>query len=267
MSISKLSSSLFPEFLKFYNPLFIFNLFSIGGSKEKSKSTSETTGKKTVTESTSGTKDTSSTLSSEDLKTISALDEDTKNLLTDFLTQLGDGAGADKERITGIIDVLQEKALTAEEDINANTEALIAEARLQGEKELGRSVTQLASATGSSQNSLVSQIANEGAVDLESRLAALGSEFALQARSAQVEELNSLIGAIGQGSAVGAQDVSSIASLASILKGATVTSTGTSTQTGATAETATGSRNAVEDIVSTTKSKGKSKGSSIGFNL
>jgi len=259
--------SLIPNYLRFYLPQFQFSLFSLGGSKEKTKTEGTTTLKRTQTEDTTGEKSTASTLSNEDLKTISSLDEETKALLTDFLVQLGDAAGEDTAQISGIIDILQEKALTAEEDINANTAALINDARLQGEKALGRSVTSLATATGSSQNSLVSQIANEGAVDLESRLTALGSEFALQARGAEVAELNSLISAIGQKSAVGTQDISGIASLANVLKGASVTSTGASTQTGTVSETAKTSRTALEDVLSTEKSKGRGKTGGISFNL
>ncbi len=253
--------------LRFWESLISLGLLGIGGSKSKEESKSTSKLERIQTETSTGQKDTTSTLSQEDLKTISSLDDQTKELLTGFLTTLTENAASTEEqdRIGGILDILQERALTTEADINAQTGALVDEARRQGEKQLGQQVTSLAQATGSSQNSLVQQSATEGAQDLETRLAALGSEFALKARESETDDLNQLIQAIGSGAQAEGQNVSSIAAIANILKGASVTSAGTSTQAGASSETAETSRKAIENAVTESRSKGSSK--RLGFEL
>lgn len=241
---------------------------TLGGSKssgsQKSKSVTEAT-KKSTTEQT-GVKTGTGSQATTEQQTVQALSAETQGILEKAIADIASGSVAN-ENLSTFVQDLQARAAESEQTILAQTDAAIAEARRAGEQQIGRSITELAGATGSRQNSFVQQIALEAQTGLESQLAALGSEFAIKAREAQTAELTNVLAGLQSGVQSETAKAQSLAALGNILKGAETTATGTSATTTASTESQTISKLVDELIKSKTKTKGKTKSSGINIGF
>lgn len=180
------------------------------------------TAKGTTASSTTGTSGTTGTAKSSLQQTLASLDEGTQAQLVDLISAIGS-----PEDAKALQDSLTSRALNADADLGASTDAIISSARRSGERAITANATNLAKSAGSTQNSLVAQIGLEGQVDLETELAALKQTLNLQNRDTATTELQAALG----GTVGGAVDI------AGILKGATQTTEQTSGQTTEQAQT------------------------------
>lgn len=246
---------------------------NIGGgkSKEEEKQKSTTDIAKTSTSTTDSTKTASTTGEEAQSSQVTLLDQQTQDLLKGLISQLGAGVGGEgtdfTQQIANLSSMLTGRAAGAESAIQAQIEPIVANARAKGETELGQSVTGLAQATGSSQNSLIQLLAQKGRNDLETQLAGLTAELNLKARETGTNEFQGALQALSTGTGSAGQDVNQIAALANILRGATATQTGTTTTTQASTE-----QNQISQLIDElqnifTKSEGKGKTGTGSFQL
>lgn len=157
-------------------------------------------------------------------QTLSNLDANTQQQLTDIISSLG---SADDVQL--LQDALSSRALEADDVLGGKSDAIIESARRSGSREIVAGQTRLSKAAGSSQNSLVEQIGLEAQVDLDTELAALENSLFTQNRQIATDELQGALGG----------EVGNISSIANILKGAQQTTQQEQSQT--TGQTSTGS--------------------------
>ncbi len=205
----------------------------------------ETTDQKTIGES----------ISAQDTKVLSTttnLDQGTQDILTNLIGGLsgdlkeGGGSIIDSkvlEASAGNLDFakfLQDRAVETENVLNANTGAIVGEARRQGENALEAQGTRLAAGAGSNLNSIVQAAQAQGRSDLETQLAGLSANLGIQAREAGSSDLATAFGAGNEGVRTGADvDIAGktagtdqITSLVNALSGATQTTVGETSVTG-----------------------------------
>ena len=164
-----------------------------------------------------------------------------------MVRQLIGQAAAGQEGEGDLIGLLTQRAAGA--DAAFDPTPIVGEARRVGERELAQTMTQLASSTGSSQNSLLQALGMEGRGDLESQLASLAAQLQTQSRQAATGEITAAAGA-GQNQLV---------QLLDILKGAQTTGQTDSSQQ-------------VSELLSSQETltellKGFTVGKQSGFNL
>ena len=135
---------------------------------------------------------------------------------------------------------LSNRATQTEGAIGSNTEAILTEARRQGENALELQGTQLARGAGSNLNSIVQAASAQGRSDLETQLAGLQGTLDIEARRAGSEDLATAVGALIETARSGADieiagqtgQTQQIAQLADILSGAVQETVGTTAATG-----------------------------------
>lgn len=233
--------------------LFSFGFGSKSGSSKGQESYSKS-GQATETQQTDATK-TSTAESTQSGQTtqqsqISQLDQDTQNALKQLISVIGDkyaagggsvlsaGTTAAAGNAQGLADLIKTRALGTTDTLNANTAAIVDEARRTGQKNIDTATTGLSRAAGSSLNSFVVQSKQEAQGNLESQLAALNAQLGNDAYKTGTQDLLSAFAAANQSAATGANlditgggaGVSEIATLAGILKGANTVGTTTGTQ-------------------------------------
>ncbi len=239
---------------------------SLFGSKQKSQQST------ILDETTSGARDVTSVETQEtqqrqtstgettqdttQQQTVTQLDPETQRILQNLIQQLsGDFAGAGGTILDPSIlgatgenldfaSFLANRAGETEGVIGANTEAIITEARRQGENALELQGTQLAAGAGSNLNSIVQAANAQGRSDLETQLAGLAGQLGIQARQAGSQDLATAFGARSEAARGGADiqiagqtaGVQSISQLVAALTGATTETTGATSAVGTTAE-------------------------------
>jgi len=226
----------------------------------ESRTAKDTTGR---TETTGTQAETSKTLS-EQLSTVSALDEETQQQLRDLLGGLGTGE---------LSQAQQERALGAEDRLSGITDAIIENARAQGEEDVGQVLQQFSRSAGSSQNTIVQQLGLQESGRVNREIADLAATLGIQVDQLVTQEIS------GAASAQG--DLTT--QLASILKGAETRTATTGEQTAqtdivtalqeilATTErgtqvTKTSEQELLDALASSTKTaKGKGTGASSEF--
>lgn len=197
------------------------------------------------------------------------LDAATQELFRNLIGRLSPQVGAEgtqggTEEAMAASRALNERAAGAEEAIRADTQAIVGEARRQGEDRIEQIITQAAQGAGSSLNTLVASLGSREVGDLETRLGALEGQLNIEARGAETGErvagIESLIKSSETGAGVGQSATGQIAQLGTLLRGATeeVTTVGeTLAQTEAEEiETAEGLRTLVELIDSVVRREG-----------
>ena len=216
------------ESFSLFVPKFRFGIFNFGfgGSSDSAAFDEKTSSNvnKEKTDKTISVKDTvktsssdkrsseSADVSTEATQSLSLLDEQTQQILTDALQDLAtEGFPLD------VIQSLQERAITAPDELAGLVDPIVANARANLETQLGQSQQQLARSAGSSQNSLVQQLGLEQATEVERELASLAATLGIQTFDAATQT---------QVAAVEAS-TSPLAQLAEVLKGATQTGTST----------------------------------------
>lgn len=275
---------------------------SLGGSKGSSSSVSNTELEETKTteESKSGidssvskertdqtstgstAADSTSTSSGVETSTLSLLDDDTKNLVSNLMNSIAAGDDGNQE----LLSLLETRALGSDAAFADIVDPQVAEARRLQEQDLGQSVQALSRATGggAGSNSLVAGFDLEGQRAIDSAIASLGATLGIEGRKAATEEITSAF----EAGVVGDQAQSSaVAQLGEVLKGATqtgskavestekVTSTEEVMQALASATSTGEIRTIVENLFSTenlvgtekTVGSGSSKEKSAGFSL
>jgi len=146
-----------------------------------------------------------------------------KTQLEGVVANLLGGIGAGDQGVSAIVDLLTNRATGAQDQIGAQTAAIVGGARDTGEKKLQQLQTQLAQqAGGSFANTQVVAGTAEGRASLESQLAALEAQLGINARNTQTEELGQLLQAAGA-------EESQVVPLLNILKGAQQEQVGTLT--------------------------------------
>lgn len=189
-------------------------------------------------------------------QTVTQLDEQTQAILQQLIQGLsgsfteGGGTVLDPsilEASAGNIDFsnfLSSRAMETEGVLGGSTEAIIAEARRQGENALEIQGTQLAMGAGSNLNSIVQAAQAQGQSDLATQLAALQGQLGIQARQVGSQDLATAFGARSEAARGGADisiagqtaGVQSIAQLVAALTGATTETTGQISAVGTTEE-------------------------------
>lgn len=215
------------------------------------------------TETQSGSSRTS-TAESGTAKT-SSLSDDIIALLENVVRDFGGsltGEDSSIDKAGELSDILGTRAKTAQEDIIADIDPIIAGARREGERGLKTLETQLAQqAGGSLGNSFVTAATAEGREGLETNLARLEAELNLKARDTQTNELGAAIQALSEDPSTA--NVANFVSLVQTLKGAQVEQE--SEKTG-TSETETELSRVLKELVEgTSTSESESSGFSIGF--
>lgn len=197
-----------------------------------------------------------------------ALPEDIQLLLEELI--VGEAEGDDlSDAIAELGNLLTERAAGAEEAIASDVEAIVAAAQRRGEQDIQRTITNLAQASGSSQQSFVQQIGLEAGANLETELAALASESAILGRSAATEEFNAALNALLGASTAQAAETQQLVSLTNALRGTTVTQTGEVATTGAETEAEITTQMLTEIIESLISTTGESTtvGGEFGISL
>lgn len=260
-------------------------IFGIGGSQEKSKSKTTASGKKTVDETQTQTQTSTQQTTGETQQTSQArfLDPQTEQILQGLISGLagaGGGAGglsqegiaAQGESIEFARD-LTDRAAGTGAFVAEQIDPILAEARRQGEDALGRQITQVGNQAGSNLNSFVQLAAAEGRADLESSLAALNADIVLQGRELESRDLSVAAQAL-QTAGVAAQapeqqNISNIAQLSNILRGATSEQAVSGTQqTTSEAETvAEALRSVLEEFNTRSVTEGKTTGGGFSFSI
>ncbi len=178
----------------------------------------------------------------------------------------GEGGGpATGGELANVAQQLLERAEGAESALNSQNAATLSEARRKGSQEIGRGVTELATAAGSSQNSFVQQSGLEAQTQLESSLAALNANLNIEARNTASKEFVDAANLFGQSAQAGGQSTGSLANLVQQLRGGTTVTTD-ETQQNVTGESTLDSQQKLQEIVKALTvgtSKTKSKGFSI----
>lgn len=258
-------------------------IFGVGGSEERSKTRTTTTGTKNIeekqTQQQTGTQKTTGETRQE--STSRFLDPETEALLQNTIQAIaGGGGGAADLAASGIgagqqsidfANLLTQRAVGTGDFVQEQIAPILSEARRVGEDELGRQVTRTGQQAGSNLNSFVQLAAAEGRADLESQLAALNADLVLQGRELESRDVataaNALQTAGVSASTPQAQNVEQITSLANILRGATAETTGTAQQEQSTEteQLATALREVLETFKTTSTTRGESSG--FGFNV
>ncbi len=239
---------------------------SLFGSKQTTKQ------KTTLDEATTGVRDVSSvesqktqqtqtgeTTSTQDTtqqQTVTTLDAETQSILQNLISSLS-GSFAESggtilspevsQAVPENLDFarfLSDRATETESVIGSNTDAIITEARRQGENALEIQGTQLAAGAGSNLNSIVQAANAQGRSDLETSLAGLAAQLGISARQAGSQDLATAFGARNEAARGGAdiqiagQTAGSqqITQLVQALAGATQETTGVTSAVGATTE-------------------------------
>lgn len=249
-------------------------------SNEQRNSTQTETGSKTNLQNTaqtnsqnqSGSTSSRGQVVSEQL--LSSLDDETLATLQNLITGLSGETGQQSQ----LSSALQERALTA----GVDTSAIVANARRKGEVALGQSQQRLAQGAGSSMNTLVQQFGLEEARNMETELAGLEASLQLQNQQQQIAALST--GLTGTQAELGS-NISEIAQLADVLKGATQTQSGSQTTDQQTTELmnslsslfgttdTTELSTLVQNLLSSTQTnsafseKGKTKGKGFGIGF
>jgi len=248
-------------------------ILDLGFSKKKEKSVSqqqtEATRDSTKRTESEKTADTQEQQTQEQQRTLFSL-EVQQQLEQQLLTFLGTGgnetvAGASAAELASLGDFLRERASGAEAAIGEQTGALLANARREGQRELGRLQTGLARAAGSGQNSVVQLATQEAANDLQVQLAGLEAQLNLNARNTATSEFDQVIKTLSAAPAAAAQGTNELVQLASVLRGATETVTGTTERQATAQESLTANETLNEIIKSLTTGASSSKRS--GFSL
>lgn len=203
---------------------------------EKSQVTKATsTGEATTAKDVAGTTETAGTQAetgktlSEQLSTVSALDAETQQALEQLLGGLDVG---------GLSEAQSERALGTEDRLSGITDAIIENARAQGEEDVGVALQGFARSAGSSQNTIVQQLGLKESGRVNREIADLAATLGIQ-----VDQLTTA----GIGEAAGAQgDLTT--QLAGILKGAETRTATTGEQT-----TETDIVTALQEILATTE--------------
>lgn len=149
------------------------------------------------------------------------LDEETLGGLQDLVQQLmaGTFSGEAIEGSAGeLAQFISERAQAGGAEQEAETGAIVGEARRKGEAQLSRLQQELARASGGSiANTLVASATGEAAVGLESQLAALQAQLGIEGRRTETEELSQAFSSILGSEQAGQQN---LASLLGVLRGA-----------------------------------------------
>ena len=117
------------------------------------------------------------------------LDDASINTVADLLQRFS-GEG---EALSGLVDMLQERAGEAQLEIGRKNQRILEGAQLQGERGIAQKASLLAQQAGSTQNSLVQATAQELENDLAVQLAALDAELFTRARKQQTDEYDQVL--------------------------------------------------------------------------
>ena len=218
---------------------------NLGFSSDTVKSTTTSNATKDVKSTSQTTGKSSQSQQQKQLQT--SLDAKTQQTLSDLISGLGVGSfTASKDTTNQLLSVIDQIRT------GSNVAPVVEAARVKGERQIGQNTTQLAQSVGSSQNSLVQQLNLQAQNDLTTQLAGLQAGL-------QGQNLNTAAGLL-QGATT--QQQAPLLQLVSLLKGAT-----TSGSTTASSETNTLQNTLatlLEKVTSTSSSKAKKSGFSLG---
>jgi len=189
---------------------------------------------------------------SEKSKSKSKATKQTKSTNTSSQTSTQNQTVRNEALTPGILEALEgaiggqiEKLGSGERDFSNEIGAIVSAARLRGTNELEQNNSRFAQSIGSNLNSAATEVANRGATELETSLAGLEGQLLLSAAAQEDQQLSAL------------------APVLSVLAGATSQQTTTGQQQ-------VDLKSILSELVNATqssKTKGKSAGGSIGFNL
>lgn len=230
--------------------------FLTGGDSTETKM--QQTTKSDVVGKTTTASDATSNREQDQSATVSLLSDDVRLALEKLtLEMLGgaDGVDATGKKANEVSDFIFNRAKTAEQSLLEKNAAILSEARRIGTRDVLSNTTQAAQgAGGSTGNSFVMQVANQGVSDLESQIAALDSQLSTNAREVMTKELALALQGLETSGKSSVSGTTALAQIAEVLKGSQQVSTA------ALAETTTSQDKTIQDIQQTINEliKGKS---------
>ncbi len=220
------------------------SVFGSGKKKQKSESSTHQVEDSTKTGTATNTENQSSVTTSLDSGVLTALSGFVKSSLR--------RPSQEQMDLRSIGDTLTTTAEGAAVELTNQVTDILNEARRSGEREVQRLQTDVAQTSGgSTDNTFVLQATAEAQAGLESQLAALGGQMALQIHQMQGQDFQNAVAALTAAAGAGQQNAQSLAYLVDALKG------------GKTASTAKGTSKTIssEEINSVIDALTKNKGS------
>lgn len=164
---------------------------------------------------------------------VTNLDSATQSALQEIVSTLSSKSGVlSDESLSAIlgnspvIEALQSRATGGNENIESIVKSATDAAKLSYNENEAPQLQRKINATGSEDNSLAILLRNKGASDLATKVGALEGQLRLQADQTDIAAMTAAVNAgVTQGNATGTND---IATIASVLKGASTTATGSS---------------------------------------
>lgn len=163
------------------------------------------------------------------LTSVTSLDEETQNLIRSFLgTLTANPAVSDSSNtLAALASSLGGKAMTNGGDIQTAIQGILGAQKASGLKAIDTNTTKAATQAGSSLNSVVQQMKNDSLVDLTTQLAGTEGQLTLAGRELANTEAGTAIAALDKAIATPTDAANSqakaIAYLGDILKGSTTT--------------------------------------------
>jgi len=151
-------------------------------------------------------------------QTTSLLNDQTINDITNLISGLATGVTVAGTNTQALLTSITDKALNSGQDFQAISDAIVKNAEIQGQQKLDLQGNLLAQQAGSSLNSFVQGSQAQGQADLQTQLASLAGQLALQNRQLTTQDLTAAIGG-------NANAATPVAQLASVLKGGQATTT------------------------------------------
>lgn len=205
-----------------------------GGTKNKQKSETDAKREATTTSERDATKQQQGTTTTAGEQRTQLLEDPIRqaaNTLVLSLVEQAVGPDGSQADIARIAKVLEDRANEAEAAQKSANVATLAAARREGERQVTRLNTDLATAAGGSTlNSFVAGATAEATAQLETSLAALEADLGIQARNLGTQEMMMAVEAFKAAQVAGSGDANAISQLIGVLRGANSTTTTNETQ-------------------------------------
>lgn len=248
--------------VRYLFPAMKLGLFDFGfsSSKQKTSQTQSGTSNETSTQSSTSTGSGTRTSDTTGLEVLTQLPEEIQAVLTTLAVNLAQDAGADGS--ANLSAELARRAEGADVALQDAIQRIVAAREDTGKREIASQVAQLASSTGSSQNSFVQQVGLQANQDLQTALAGVQGQLEIEGRKQATNEFAAAL----SGRASGTTD---LVNIVNALRGATTQRT----TTGATTEQTDEQQQVLTDLsrlvnsTTTGSSTGKKSGFSLGFGL
>lgn len=214
----------FMNLVKFLLPVTRLSLFDFGfsNSEQTTKQKQNTSSSETSTQTSDTTRSGTRTADTSGLEVLTQLPEEIQAVLTTLALSLAQDAGGGAS--TNLSAELSKRAEGADVALQDAIKKIVAAREQTGQREIASQVAQLASSTGSSQNSFVQQVGLQANQDLQTALAGVQGQLEIEGRRQATNEFAAAL----SGRAAGTTD---LVNVVNALRGATTQRTTTGQQT------------------------------------